>query len=70
MTMLLTYLLVAHYDLRYAQLCKTEKKDFGNRICLLQICGYVGIDYASATLGVAMGNLTPAFTFLRAIVLR
>ncbi|KAL8097279.1 hypothetical protein AgCh_030419 [Apium graveolens] len=39
-------------------------------MCLLQICGYVGIDYASATLGVSMGNLIPAFTFLFAIALR
>ncbi|KAK1359039.1 hypothetical protein POM88_043513 [Heracleum sosnowskyi] len=38
-------------------------------ICLLQICGYVGMDYASATLGVAMGNLIPAFTFLLAVIL-
>lgn len=38
-------------------------------ICLLQMCGYVGIDYASATLGVAMGNLIPAFTFLLAVIL-
>ncbi|KAK1359027.1 hypothetical protein POM88_043501 [Heracleum sosnowskyi] len=38
-------------------------------ICLLQIFGYVGMDYASATLGVAMGNLIPAFTFLLAVIL-
>lgn len=37
-------------------------------ICLLQIFAYIGIGYSSPTLGAAMGNLIPAFTFLLAII--
>ncbi|KAF5961726.1 hypothetical protein HYC85_002935 [Camellia sinensis] len=40
------------------------------RICLVQICGYTGINYSSPTLASAMGNLLPAFTFLLAIIFR
>ncbi|KAK2994097.1 hypothetical protein RJ640_024361 [Escallonia rubra] len=39
-------------------------------ICLLQLCGYAGIDYSSPALAAAMGNLIPAFTFLLAIIFR
>ncbi|KAL9273159.1 WAT1-related protein, partial [Drosera capensis] len=37
---------------------------------LAQIFGYVGINYSSPTLGTAMLNLVPGFTFLLAIVFR
>ncbi|XP_059670187.1 WAT1-related protein At5g40230-like [Cornus florida] len=47
------------------------------RICLLgvlgftcQMLGYKGIEYASPTLGSAMSNLTPACTFILAIIFR
>ncbi|KAI8030223.1 WAT1-related protein [Camellia lanceoleosa] len=39
-------------------------------ICLVQICGYTGINYSSPALASAMGNLLPAFTFLLAIIFR
>ncbi|KAF8039939.1 hypothetical protein BT93_B2225 [Corymbia citriodora subsp. variegata] len=35
-----------------------------------QICGYAGIDYSSPVLGTAMMNLTPAFTFILAVISR
>eukprot|EP00257_Ricinus_communis_P027839 XP_025015253.1 WAT1-related protein At3g28050 isoform X2 [Ricinus communis] len=35
-----------------------------------QICGYVGLQYSSPTLGTAMLNLIPAFTFILAIIFR
>ncbi|XP_062110254.1 WAT1-related protein At5g40240-like [Humulus lupulus] len=38
--------------------------------CSGQIFGYVGIDYSSPTLGTAMLNLIPAFTFILAIIFR
>ncbi|KAF5186258.1 Wat1-related protein [Thalictrum thalictroides] len=38
--------------------------------CFGEILGYLGIRYSSPTLGSAMGNLIPAFTFLLAIVFR
>ncbi|KAI5352408.1 hypothetical protein L3X38_005299 [Prunus dulcis] len=38
--------------------------------CSAQIFGYVGIEYSSATLGTAMLNLVPAFTFILAIIFR
>ncbi|GAB2280424.1 hypothetical protein Dimus_015057 [Dionaea muscipula] len=37
---------------------------------LAQIFGYVGINYSSPTLGTAMLNLIPGFTFLLAIIFR
>ncbi|XP_022773703.1 WAT1-related protein At5g40240-like isoform X2 [Durio zibethinus] len=37
---------------------------------LAQICAYKGIDYSSPTLASALGNLTPAFTFILAILYR
>jgi drug/metabolite transporter (DMT)-like permease len=33
-----------------------------------QLCGYKGIEYSSPTLASAMSNLTPAFTFILAVV--
>ncbi|KAM5566721.1 hypothetical protein ABKV19_015054, partial [Rosa sericea] len=36
--------------------------------CSAQIFAYVGVDYSSPTLGTAMLNLIPAFTFLLAII--
>ncbi|KAJ8426019.1 hypothetical protein Cgig2_017101 [Carnegiea gigantea] len=39
------------------------------RICLLQICAYTGINYSSASLAAAIGNLIPVFTFILAIIL-
>ncbi|KAH0991612.1 hypothetical protein GBA52_003095 [Prunus armeniaca] len=38
--------------------------------CSAQIFGYVGIEYSSATLGTAMLNLIPAFTFILAVISR
>ncbi|CAL1391912.1 unnamed protein product [Linum trigynum] len=35
-----------------------------------QIMGYAGINYSSPTLASAIGNLTPAFTFLLAVICR
>ncbi|XP_075673967.1 WAT1-related protein At5g40230-like [Castanea sativa] len=35
-----------------------------------QLCGYKGIEYSSPTLASAMGNLTPAFTFIFAVIFR
>ncbi|KAK9935535.1 hypothetical protein M0R45_022635 [Rubus argutus] len=35
-----------------------------------QIFGYIGIDYSSPTLGTAMLNLVPAFTFILALLFR
>ena len=37
---------------------------------LAQICGYKGIEYSSPTLASAISNLTPAFTFILAIIFR
>ena len=37
---------------------------------LAQICGYRGIAYSSPTLASAISNLTPAFTFILAIIFR
>ncbi|XP_022773697.1 WAT1-related protein At5g40240-like isoform X1 [Durio zibethinus] len=37
---------------------------------LAQICAYKGIDYSSPTLASALSNLTPAFTFILAILYR
>ncbi|GLU02034.1 hypothetical protein SLE2022_193070 [Rubroshorea leprosula] len=37
---------------------------------LFLICGYQGIQYSSPTLASAMSNLTPAFTFILAIIFR
>nr|XP_048327589.1 WAT1-related protein At5g40230-like [Ziziphus jujuba var. spinosa] len=34
------------------------------------ICAYKGIEYSSPTLASALSNLTPAFTFVLAIILR
>ncbi|GLT33294.1 hypothetical protein SLA2020_078960 [Shorea laevis] len=48
-----------------------------SRICLLgfigvfgQILGYKGVEYSSPTLASAISNLTPAFTFIIAIIFR
>ncbi|PRQ41199.1 hypothetical protein RchiOBHm_Chr4g0444291 [Rosa chinensis] len=38
--------------------------------CSGQIFGYIGIDYSSPTLGTAMLNLIPAFTFILALIFR
>lgn len=38
--------------------------------CLIQVVGYSGIYYSSPTLGTAMLNLVPAFTFILAVTLR
>ncbi|XVE67981.1 hypothetical protein DITRI_Ditri09bG0031700 [Diplodiscus trichospermus] len=53
------------------------KFPFISRICLLgltgfsaQMCLYKGIDFSSPTLCSAVGNLTPAFTFILAILFR
>uniref|UniRef100_A0A2N9I7E0 WAT1-related protein n=1 Tax=Fagus sylvatica TaxID=28930 RepID=A0A2N9I7E0_FAGSY len=35
-----------------------------------QICGYKGIEYSSVTLASAISNLTPAFTFILALIFR
>jgi hypothetical protein len=35
-----------------------------------QLCGYKGIDYSSPTLASAIGNLSPAFTFILAVIFR
>ena len=35
-----------------------------------QVCGYKGIEYSSATLASAISNLTPAFTFVLALIFR
>ncbi|XP_044486236.1 WAT1-related protein At3g28050-like isoform X2 [Mangifera indica] len=40
------------------------------RITLMQNCVTTGINYSSPTLASAMGNLTPAFTFLLAAIFR
>ncbi|KAE8717141.1 WAT1-related protein [Hibiscus syriacus] len=48
-----------------------------SRICLLgligflaQACSYKGIEYSSPTLASAVGNLSPAFTFILAVIFR
>ncbi|KAF8399294.1 hypothetical protein HHK36_015159 [Tetracentron sinense] len=38
--------------------------------CLMQFCGYTGINYSSPILASAIGNLVPAFTFILAIIFR
>ncbi|KAM7252387.1 hypothetical protein ACFE04_024270 [Oxalis oulophora] len=38
--------------------------------CFAQIFGYTGINYSSPTLGTAMLNLVPGFTFILAIIFR
>lgn len=38
--------------------------------CVSQISGYVGMDYGSPTLGSAMLNLIPAFTFILTVIFR
>ncbi|XP_014517574.1 WAT1-related protein At3g28050 [Vigna radiata var. radiata] len=38
--------------------------------CSSQILGYVGISYSSPTLSSAISNLTPAFTFILAVICR
>ncbi|KAJ9709047.1 hypothetical protein PVL29_000835 [Vitis rotundifolia] len=38
--------------------------------CFAQIFGYAGVRYSSPTLGTAMLNLVPAFTFILAIICR
>ncbi|KAF3431311.1 hypothetical protein FNV43_RR26042 [Rhamnella rubrinervis] len=38
--------------------------------CSAQTMGYIGIEYSSATLGSALLNLIPAFTFILAIIFR
>jgi len=38
--------------------------------CCSNIMGYTGINYSSPTLASAISNLTPAFTFLLAILFR
>ncbi|KAA8519152.1 hypothetical protein F0562_013374 [Nyssa sinensis] len=38
--------------------------------CLLQLSGYAGIQYTSATIATAILNLIPAFTFILAIIFR
>ncbi|KAM3713656.1 hypothetical protein ACJW30_01G274400 [Castanea mollissima] len=35
-----------------------------------QLCGYIGIEYSSPTLASAISNLTPAFTFILAVIFR
>uniref|UniRef100_A0A7N2L0G7 WAT1-related protein n=1 Tax=Quercus lobata TaxID=97700 RepID=A0A7N2L0G7_QUELO len=35
-----------------------------------QLCGYRGIEYSSPTLASAVSNLTPAFTFILAVIFR
>ena len=46
--------------------------NLGGHICRFsgQLCGYKGIEYSSPTLASAMGNLTPAFTFIFAVIFR
>ncbi|KAL7161598.1 hypothetical protein ACSBR2_042128 [Camellia fascicularis] len=39
-------------------------------ITVMQNCVFTGINYSSPTLGSAMGNLIPAFTFLLAVIFR
>ena len=38
--------------------------------CIAQLLGYAGINYSSPTLGTAMLNLVPAFTFVLAVIFR
>ncbi|XP_061992614.1 WAT1-related protein At3g28050-like isoform X2 [Rosa rugosa] len=38
--------------------------------CIAQLIGYAGINYSSPTLGTAMLNLIPAFTFVLAVIFR
>lgn len=40
------------------------------RITIMQNCVFTGISYSSPTLGSAMSNLIPAFTFILAIIFR
>ncbi|KAM0057468.1 hypothetical protein Hdeb2414_s0005g00158531 [Helianthus debilis subsp. tardiflorus] len=40
------------------------------RLCLYQILGYVGVYYSSPTMASALGNLTPAVTFVTSIIFR
>ncbi len=35
-----------------------------------QICNYKGLEYSSPTLASAIGNLSPAFTFILAVIFR
>ncbi|XP_022015999.1 WAT1-related protein At3g28130 isoform X1 [Helianthus annuus] len=39
-------------------------------LCLYQILGYVGVYYSSPTMASALGNLTPAITFVTSIIFR
>ncbi|KAA8533115.1 hypothetical protein F0562_033352 [Nyssa sinensis] len=38
--------------------------------CLIQLCGYAGIQYTSASFATAMLNIIPAITFILAIIFR
>ncbi|TXG53329.1 hypothetical protein EZV62_022498 [Acer yangbiense] len=40
------------------------------RITVMQNCVFTGVNYSSPTLGSAMANLVPAFTFLLAVIFR
>ena len=42
------------------------------RVCrfLAQLCGYTGIEYSSPTLASAISNLSPAFTYILAVIFR
>nr|GEW69551.1 putative RNA-directed DNA polymerase, eukaryota, reverse transcriptase zinc-binding domain protein [Tanacetum cinerariifolium] len=46
-----------------------KETHFGRRICLFQLLAYGGIGYSSPTMASAISNLTPANTFLIAIIL-
>ena len=37
---------------------------------LAQLCAYKGIEYSSPTLASAIGNLTPALTYILAVIFR
>ncbi|KAL9293011.1 unnamed protein product [Arabidopsis thaliana] len=52
--------------LKFSVLCKMGL--FGLLGCVYLMLGYTGIKYSSPTLASAMSNLTPAFTFLFALL--
>ncbi|KAH7867268.1 hypothetical protein Vadar_031098 [Vaccinium darrowii] len=55
--------------LTFSLLCKFFVLGFIG-ITVMQNCVFIGINYSSSTLGSAINNLIPAFTFLLAVIFR
>ncbi|KAF3958325.1 hypothetical protein CMV_016756 [Castanea mollissima] len=65
----LSYYVFAFYSFAIATLVLLPLV-FTFRLFVSQLCGYIGIEYSSPTLASAISNLTPAFTFILAVIFR